>query len=294
MSSTRPSLTAKQRAFVWLQRVLPTLWLSQLAHVVTRSQRPWLKRRLITRFMTHFGISLEEARLRDADAYVSFNHFFTRALLANARPLDTAADALVSPVDGTVSEAGPIEEGRLIQAKGIRYSAADLLGVDTVGLGTFLGGEFATLYLSPSDYHRIHMPMDGRLVAMHFEPGRLFSVNPTTVAGIPGVFNRNERLALLFDTAVGPLALVLVGAIFVGSIETRWTGVVTPPHGQRAWKKTMETPLPVSKGEEIGRFNMGSTVILLSGAGAVEWIDTLVAGTSVRMGQRVGTLGGLQ
>lgn len=294
MSNARPDLNPKQRAFVWLQRILPTLWLSKLAHHVTRSQRPWLKHQLITRFMKHFGISLAEARLRNADAYLSFNHFFTRALVPSARPLDPALHALVSPVDGTVSEAGPIQQGRLIQAKGIRYSAAELLGVDAVGLGTFLGGEFATLYLSPSDYHRIHMPMDGKLMAIHFEPGRLFSVNPTTVAGIPGVFNRNERLALFFDTAVGPLALVLVGAIFVGSIETRWTGVVTPPHGQRAWKKTMQTPLEVRKGEEIGRFNMGSTVILLSGAGAVDWTDQLTPGTSVRMGQRVGVLGGLQ
>lgn len=290
MSESREHLRPGQRAFVLIQRMLPTLWLSGLAHRVTRSQRVWLKRRLIERFMAHFGISLDDARLRSPDAYLSFNHFFTRALMPDARPVDTATDALVSPVDGAVSQAGAIQEGRLIQAKGIRYSAAELLGVDAVGLGAFLGGEFATLYLSPRDYHRIHMPTDGKLISMNFQPGRLFSVNPTTVAGIPRVFNRNERLSLLFETPVGPFALVLVGAIFVGSIETRWTGLVTPPHGQRAWHKRMDVPMEVAKGEEIGRFNMGSTVILLAGAGAVRWSDELRPQTPLRMGQRIGTI----
>ena len=291
MSEARERLTPQQRAFVLLQRVLPTLMLSRLAHRITRSQRAWLKRRLIERFMSHFGISLADARLRNPDAYVSFNHFFTRALVPSARPIDPDTDALISPVDGAVSQAGAIQEGRLIQAKGIRYSAAELLGLDAVGLGAFLGGEFATLYLSPKDYHRIHMPMDGKLISMSFQPGRLFSVNPTTVAGIPRVFSRNDRLNLFFETAVGPFALVLVGAIFVGSIETRWTGVVTPPHGQRAWQKRMDTPVSVAKGEEIGRFNMGSTVILLAGAGGVQWSSQLQPLAPLRMGQRIGTLG---
>ena len=236
--------------------------------------------------------SLQDAQIRHAEDFLSFNHFFPRALTAGARPIDPAPDALVSPVDGTVSEAGSIPEGRLIQAKGIDYSAAELLGLDTVGLGGFLGGEFVTLYLSPRDYHRIHMPMDGRLRAMHYQPGRLFSVNPTTVKGLPGVFNRNERLVLLFDTAVGPVALVMVGAFFVGSIQTRWTGLVTPPHRHQPWQRSLPTPIAVPKGAEIGRFNMGSTVILLSGAGALRWLKHIEPGQSVRMGEPIGRLGG--
>lgn len=276
------------RAFVLLQRVLPTLWLSAIAHRVTRSQRPWLRRWLIRSFMRHFGISLEQATLRDADAYVSFNHFFTRAMRDEARPLADGPGDVISPVDGAVSEAGPITRGRIIQAKGITYSAADLLGVDDLALGAFLGGDFATLYLSPRDYHRIHMPVDGRLTAMHYRPGRLFSVNPTTVRHLPGLFARNERLALMFDTAGGPFALVMVGAIFVGSLETRWTGLLTPPHGGRAFTRKMRDESLVCRGEEIGRFNMGSTVILLSAAGGLRWDEQLRAGTVLRMGQRIG------
>lgn len=283
----RPDLPG--RAFVWLQRVLPTLLLSALAYRVTRSQSPRFKRWLIGWFMRRFDVSLGDARLRDADAYVSFNHFFTRALRDGARPIAETPEAVISPVDGTVSEAGIIRQGRLVQAKGIDYAASDLLGVDEMALGAFLGGQFATLYLSPRDYHRIHMPLDGRLKAMHYRPGRLFSVNPTTVRHLPGLFTRNERLTLLFDTDAGPFALVMVGAIFVGSLETRWTGLLTPPHGGRPFTQTVRDDVVVHRGEEIGRFNMGSTVILLSGAGVLDWNDDLRPGAIVRMGASIAT-----
>ena len=275
------------RLFALVQLCLPTRMLSSLAFRITRSQRPWLKRRLIAAVMRKFGISLAEACVKDPEEFVSFNHFFTRALAPGARPLDPRPGAWLSPVDGAVSELGDITQDRIFQAKGKHYLASELLG-STERAEPFLGGQFCTIYLSPRDYHRIHMPIAGHLDSVHHVPGRLFSVNPATVRAMPRLFARNERLALHFSTAAGPLALVMVGATLVGSMETVWTGRVTPPHSRRALAPQIDGPRDIAAGAEMGRFNMGSTVILLTGPGAIAWDEGLAAGSPLRMGQGLG------
>ena len=272
------------RLFALLQLCLPTHALSLLAHRVTRSQRPWLKRRLIGGFMRKFGVVLDQACVKDPEEFLSFNHFFTRALAPGARPLDTTPGAFLSPVDGAISELGDITQGQIFQAKGKTYSARTLLD-DTEAAEPYLGGQFCTIYLSPRDYHRIHMPLDGTLEHIHYVPGRLFSVNPATVRAMPRLFARNERITLHFSTALGPFALVMVGATLVGGMETIWTGPITPPHGQRAHAPSIKGKRAIAAGEELGRFNMGSTVILLTGPGALRWADGMQADAPVRMGQ---------
>ncbi len=236
---------------------------------------------------------MAEADWELPEDYASFNTFFTRALKADARPIDRDADSVVSPVDGTVSQAGRIENGDIFQAKGHRYSAADLLG-DEETAERFINGSFATIYLSPRDYHRIHMPLDGELELMRHVPGRLFSVNTLTTAEVPGLFARNERVVTIFDTPAGRVAIVMVGAIFVGSIETVWAGEITPPAGDkiRSWKfgpGSGKAPVKLPKGAELGRFNMGSTVILLAEAGKIDWDAGLQAETAVKLGARIGS-----
>lgn len=282
MNSGKPSIG--DRLFALVQLCLPTQALSLLAYKITRSQRPWLKSRLIAAFMRKFGVTLDQACVKDADEFLSFNHFFTRALAPGARPLDTSPGAVLSPVDGAISELGNITQGEIFQAKGKTYSAARLLG-DTEAAEPFLGGQFCTIYLSPRDYHRIHMPLDGTLEHIGYVPGRLFSVNPATVRAMPRLFARNERMALHFSTAVGPFALVMVGATLVGGMETIWTGPVTPPHGQRAHAPALTGKRQIAAGDELGRFNMGSTVILLTGPGALRWADGMQAEATLRMGQ---------
>lgn len=281
------------RLFALLQLCLPTHALSLLAHKITRSQRPWLKSRLIGVFMRKFGISLDQACVKDPEEFLSFNHFFTRALAPGARPLDTSPGAVLSPVDGAISELGNITQGQIFQAKGKTYSASQLLGDDETA-EPFLGGQFCTIYLSPRDYHRIHMPLDGNLQHIEYVPGRLFSVNPATVRAMPRLFARNERLVLHFDTTVGPVALVMVGATLVGGMETIWTGPVTPPHGQPQHAPAVHGKRQIAAGAELGRFNMGSTVILLTGPGALRWAPGMQADAALRMGQLLATrpLGG--
>ena len=282
----RPSLG--DRLFALLQLCLPTHALSLLAHRITRSQRPWLKRRLIGVFMRKFGITLDQACVKDPEEFLSFNHFFTRALAPGARPLDATQGAVVSPVDGAISELGNVTQGEIFQAKGKTYSATTLLA-DAEAAEPYLGGQFCTIYLSPRDYHRIHMPLDGTLEHIEYVPGRLFSVNPATVRAMPRLFARNERIALHFDTAMGPFALVMVGATLVGGMETIWTGPITPPHGRRAHRPALHGKRQIAAGADLGRFNMGSTVILLTGPGAVSWHDGLAADSVLRMGQLLAT-----
>lgn len=244
------------------QYLLPQHALSRLVHMVTRSERPWLRDRLLAGFLSRFDVNLDEAERDDPADYRSFNDFFTRALKPGSRPLDPAA--IVSPVDGRVSQQGDIQDTRVFQAKGRRYDLKTLLG-DREAAKPFRNGRFCTLYLAPHNYHRIHMPVDGRLTALRHIPGRLFSVSPATTRVIPRLFARNERVVAHFDTAHGPMAVVMVGAMLVGSIETVWTGEITPPTRLRR----RELPLPpanrrsLHQGDELGRFNMGSTVILL-------------------------------
>lgn len=250
------------RLAVWPQYFLPKRALTALAGWAARATaQPWT-RRVIGWFIRRYRVDMREAAVSDPAAYASFNDFFTRALKPGARPL--SASPWVCPVDGAVSQCGPIEGGHILQAKGHHYSAQALLGGDAALAAQFDGGAFATLYLSPRDYHRIHMPCAGRLLRMIHVPGALFSVNPTTARGVPGLFARNERVVCVFETADGPLALVLVGATIVGSVATVWHGVVTPPRkaSLREWRYDTQD-LRLAQGEEMGRFQLGSTVIVL-------------------------------
>lgn len=280
--------------FVLLQRLLPTHLLSRLVHWFMRLEIPWLKNLVIRQFMAGFGISLDEAQVRDATQFKSFNEFFTRALNSSARPLPADVQALVSPVDGTIYQLGRIENGRIFQAKGQAFDATALLGGDATRAAPFINGSFATIYLAPYNYHRIHAPLDGRLREMVYVPGKLFSVNPATTRAMPGLFARNERVACVFETAVGPMALVMVGALFVGSIETVWAGEITPPQHSAVdvthYPAEGRAAISLARGAELGRFNMGSTVVLLFGPQAVEWSRTAQPGVPVKMGQELAKL----
>ena len=283
---------AAGRAFVALQHLLPQHGLSRLVLQATRSRTPAFKNALIRLFVRGFKPDMSDAVLTDPAAYPSFNEFFTRALRAGARPVDADPAAVVSPVDGTVSEAGTLSADRLLQAKGHEYTLRALLAGRAAWERSFAGGAFATIYLAPYNYHRIHMPLAGELRESFYVPGRLFSVNNTTARLVPGLFSRNERVVCGFDSAGMPWSLILVGALNVGSMATVWHGDVTPRRHREV------TPLPVSdllaplsldKGAEMGRFNMGSTVILLFPPGAVQWQSSLAAGRALRMGERIGT-----
>ena len=274
----------------WALYPLPHHLLSRLVLALTRLECPRLVPPAIRLFSRHFGVDLNEAEQADPAAYTSFNAFFTRALKPGARSVDAAETSIVSPADGTVSQCGPIQAGRLFQAKGRDYSLLELLGGDEERAAAFEDGSFSTLYLSPRDYHRVHMPLDGTLRETVYVPGRLFSVAPHTVRTVPRLFARNERLVCRFDTDHGPMAVILVGAIFVACIETIWTGVATPPHTNRIRVEPPPDQVHLAKGAELGRFNMGSTVILLFGKDRARWEPACGAGQAVRMGQRIGSL----
>lgn len=272
----------------WPTYLLPHHTLSRLMHAITRSKVRWWKCIFTRWFVRYFKVDMSLAQEPDLDAYPDFNHFFTRTLRPEARPIALQPDLLACPVDGAVSQLGEIENGRIFQAKGRDYSLLELLGNDANRTRLFDNGRFATLYLSPRDYHRIHMPVTGQLTAMTHVPGRLFSVSPATARAVPRLFARNERVIAYFDTEAGPLALVMVGAIFVASIETVWAGEVTPPAGHeiRHWQyDPQQSAHNFEKGAEIGRFNMGSTVIQLHGPDAVDWLDGIHPTDTVRMGQ---------
>jgi len=276
----------------WPLYLLPHRLLSRSVRAVARCRIRPLKNVLMRAFIRKFGVDLSEAQEPSISGYPDFNSFFTRALRPGVRPLTTLRQALACPVDGFVSQAGNLDQDRLVQAKGHDYSLLRLLGGNAQRAAPFTNGRFATLYLSPRDYHRIHMPVTGRLLETIYIPGRLFSVAPHTTRTIPGLFARNERLVCLFDTATGPMAVVMVGAIFVSSMETVWGGVVNP--GLAACIRQQRHDLPgtaavvLDQGAELGRFNMGSTVILLFGRDRVRWTDDLRPGTPVRTGQLLG------
>jgi phosphatidylserine decarboxylase len=290
MENTRQEQGARLIDYLkaWPTYLLPMHALSRLMHAITRCEVHWWKTAFTRWFVKHFQVDMSQAQNPDLAHYPSFNAFFTRALRDDARPIATGEDILACPVDGAISQLGGIENGRIFQAKGHDYSLLELLGGDSEHARLFENGRFATLYLSPRDYHRIHIPMDGQLSAMSHIPGRLFSVSPATVRAVPRLFARNERVVAYFETSAGPMAVVMVGAIFVASIDTVWSGEVTPPAGKaiRHWSYNPENPgLHFAKGAEIGRFNMGSTVILLFGHDRVQWLSELHPGDSVRMGQ---------
>ena len=275
------------RLAVLPQYLLPKKLVTQLAGRFASAELGGVTQAAISLFVAHYGVDMSEAAEPDITRYASFNDFFTRALRAGARPL---ADAdYVCPVDGAISQFGAIERDQIFQAKGHHYSTCALLAGDTALAAEFEHGQFATIYLSPKDYHRIHMPCAGRLQRMVYVPGDLFSVNPTTARAVPGLFARNERVVSLFDTARGPFVLVLVGATIVGSMATVWHGVVTPPRpGEiKRWDYTNQ-PVDLAKGAEMGRFLLGSTVVLLWPKGTLKFNPEWAPGGAVRMGEAMG------
>ena len=275
---------------VLAQYLLPKAALTQFAGCLARTRGGAATTWAIRRFIARYGVDMTEAADPNPAHYATFNDFFTRPLRADARPL-AQADYLC-PVDGAISQFGDIEEGRIFQAKGHTYSVQTLLAGDAQLAAPFAGGQFATLYLSPRDYHRIHMPCAGRLTQMIYVPGALFSVNPATARGVPGLFARNERVICLFDTACGPLALALVGATIVGSMATVWHGVVNPPRPGLVRRWTYDgQPIELAQGAELGRFLLGSTVIALWPRGALRFNPRWLPGGAVRMGQMLGMRG---
>jgi phosphatidylserine decarboxylase len=273
------------------QYVLPLHWVTRLVHRVARVRSPRWKNLLIDGFVRIYGVDLSEAQEPDPHAYPDFNSFFTRALRPGVRPATGQPGGIASPVDGLVSQAGAISDGRIVQAKGQTFTALELLGGAPERSAPFDGGSFATLYLSPRDYHRVHMPVTGRLLEMVYVPGRLFGVGAHTARVIPRVYARNERVAALFDTEAGPMAVVLVGATSVACIETVWAGVVTPPRTRESVTRdyrSREPAIGLQRGAELGRFNMGSTVVLLFGPARVNWTPDLVPGARVRVGEPIG------
>lgn len=282
------------RLFVGLQYLLPQHLLSGVVHWLARLQLPWVKNALIDNFLVNYRPDMSEAEESDPRKYASFNAFFTRSLRPGARTVDSSPTALVSPVDGTVSQIGRTDGSSLVQAKGLSYTLESLLNeAAPAWVPTFRGGAYATLYLAPHNYHRIHMPLAGTLQAAWYVPGELFSVNATTAAQVPGLFARNERVVCVFADGTLSFALVLVGALFVGSMSTVWHGDVTPRSPRMRADLALDfvrTDLRLEKGAEMGRFNMGSTVILLLPPGRSEWLGELSPGSAIRMGQPLARL----
>lgn len=276
------------------QYLYPQRLISRWVHGLTRVRTPWFRDLLIRNFVKRFGVDMSEALESDPGAYIDFNQFFTRPLRPDARPLAIGEGVLSCPVDGFVSQASTITADSLFQAKGRTFSLVQLLGGDLERARPFRHGSFATLYLSPRDYHRVHMPTRGLLREMIHIPGRLFSVSPLTTRVVPRLFVRNERVVSIFDTEAGPMAIILVGAINVSSIETVWAGTITPAYGKqiRHWDypTSGSRAIILEQGEEMGRFNMGSTVIVLFSEGAVRWDPAIHSDAIVRMGQRLGEM----
>ncbi len=262
---------------------LPHHAVSRVAFKLTRIESP-LVPRAITIFSKAFGVDLEQAINPDPTSYKTFNEFFTRELKAGARPITDSK--ITSPVDGTISQLGRVIDGKIVQAKGVNYSLNQLLGGNASRTKQFANGQFITIYLSPKDYHRIHMPCSGKLLEQTHIPGRLFSVAKHTVNTIKGIFARNERIVALFETEYGPMAMVLVGAINVAAIETVWDGLITPPKGKIITDKDYsDQDINLNKGEEMGRFNMGSTVILVFADGAPALSGDLIADQGLKLGE---------
>ncbi|AKC85679.1 archaetidylserine decarboxylase [Pseudoxanthomonas suwonensis] len=268
-----------------LSWALPHRLLSSLARRAAYSQKPWLKQRLIDTVVRRFGVDLDEAAQPDPAAYPSFNAFFTRALKPGARMPDPDPRALLMPADGRISQLGAIEDGRCFQAKGQSFGVEELLG-DAEAARAFAGGRYATVYLSPRDYHRVHMPWTGTLRETVHVPGRLFSVGPAAVAKVPRLFARNERLVCHFDTDFGPMASVMVGALLVSGVETVWSGEEIPAYGDAVTRKDWRGKgIVLERFAEMARFNYGSTVIVLLPPGAATLAPGLAAESPVRLGQ---------
>lgn len=282
--------SAMDRLKVLSQYLVPQHLLSRTLGLLAESRWPPLKNAFIDFFLKQYAIDMSQAAEPDPHAYPCFNDFFTRALHDGARPI--CADGIACPADGAVSQLGKIDDERIFQAKGQHYTLTQLLGGDPSRAAPFRNGDFITVYLSPRDYHRVHMPCGGVLREMIYVPGKLFSVNTLTAQQVPALFARNERVVALFDTDHGPMAVILVGAMIVASIETVWAGLVAPPG--RTLKVTDyrpdRSPVQLARGDELGRFKLGSTAIVLFGPGVVEWHTGLQEGTPTRMGESIACL----
>ena len=276
--------------FVIAQYLLPKQALTSLAGAFARAKRGEQTTAVIRWFVGKYGVNMSEAAEPDITRYATFNDFFTRALKSGARPIAQAE--YVCPVDGAISQLGPISGDQVFQAKGHSYSTTALVGGDAILAAPYTNGAFATIYLSPKDYHRIHMPCDGRLLQMVYVPGDLFSVNPVTARGVPGLFARNERVVCVFETALGPMVLTLVGATIVGSMATVWHGVLDRHNTLRQWHYDSDTaPVLLQKGEEMGRFLLGSTVVMLFPPGSMQFNPAWHAGAPVQLGQAMSAQG---
>ncbi|MDX1635518.1 MAG: archaetidylserine decarboxylase [Marinobacter sp.] len=279
------------KLFVLSQYVIPQLTITRLAGKFADSEAiPTVKNSVVKWFVRRYGVDMSEALEPDPTAYPSFNAFFTRALKPGVRPLAEGESVVISPVDGAMSQLGQIRGDRVFQAKGQSFSLLELLGGDVARAEPFAEGQFATIYLAPKDYHRIHMPVAGTLREMVHIPGKLFSVNPVTAQNVPNLFARNERVVSIFDTEFGPMAMVLVGAMIVGSVETTWAGVVAPGGREVTGTRydTLEKPIRFEKGDEMGRFRLGSTVILVFPKGVAHWDPGMDAARNVRLGDALG------
>jgi len=272
-----------------LQYLMPKHAISRLTGKLAAAEMGWLTTKLISKFIKAYGINMAEAKLKNASDFKSFNDFFTRELADGARTIDDDASTLCYPVDGAISQQGDIVDGQLIQAKGFDYSLVTLLGGDEKAAAPFQGGKFSCIYLAPKDYHRIHMPMAATLREMIYVPGELFSVNPLTANNVPNLFARNERVVAIFDTANGEMAMVLVGATIVASIETTWAGTITPPAGKDIFRWSYPAKgvdsIHFNKGDEMGRFKLGSTVVTTFAPNMIEFNQTAGSETVTRLGE---------
>ncbi|MDX2319193.1 MAG: archaetidylserine decarboxylase [Moritella sp.] len=269
------------------QYCFPQHGLSRLIGLFAAGAHGKLTTNVITWFIKRYNVNMDEAKHSDPAHFQTFNDFFTRELKEGVRPINADDNMLCQPVDGAVSQAGPITQGRIVQAKGHDYSVCELLGGDRQLANKFEDGDFATVYLSPRDYHRIHMPITGTLKEMIFAPGDLFSVNPLTAQNVPNLFARNERAIAIFDTEVGPFAMVLVGATIVASIETIWHGTVAPSKNKEIvrWTYENQAPIVIEKGAEMGRFKLGSTIVAVFAKDAIEFVDELQPTAPTMMGE---------
>lgn len=280
------------RLFIALQYLLPQHFLSRVVAKFAESRR--FRKIFIKAFIRRYNVDLSEALVQDPDEFENFNAFFTRELRSDTRPLASESGAVVCPADGAISQLGTIAEGKLLQAKGRYYKAVDLLGGDSEMANHFHEGSFATIYLSPRDYHRVHMPLAGVLQKTIYVPGSLFSVNQATADSVANLFARNERLVCLFQTEAGPMALILVGAMIVAGIDTVWSGQVCPTSASATIRTTdysdHSPPIELATGAEMGRFRLGSTAIVLFGHGCINLEPSLEANSSVSMGQLLGQI----
>ncbi len=275
----------------WQQNLFPQHLLSRLMGCLASAKLGALTHFFIKRFVTHYGVNLAEAKISDPVKFDSFNDFFTRKLEDGARNIQIDENKLISPVDGAISELGQINEDKLLQAKGAYFSLNDLCGGDDNIATTFRNGSFMTAYLSPKDYHRFHMPISGRLLEMIYVPGKLFSVNNSSVKNVPGLFARNERVICIFETAIGKVAVIAVGAMVVGSVEMKFHGVVVPQRKReiQRWAYDQDN-LQFAQGEELGWFKLGSTIIVLCEKNRVAWNEALQADSQLLLGQEIGMI----